>query len=482
MKPGIPSVREKIRNMPGTVKASAVFAFCGICQKGISFIVVPIYTRLMPTEAYGKYSIFLSWYQLLMVFTTLNMWNYLINNGLTKYGEKGWDFIAALQGLSTMITCVWIAVYIPFSGLWEKLTGLSLPMMALMFAELLVMPSFEYYCAVKRYYFQAGRVAALTLLTSLLIPVVSIPLILLMEDKGFAAILGRVLPSVLVYGCVSVLLLKRGRKLFDREYWMFALRFNLPLVPHFLSMMVLQQSDRIMIGRMCGEADAAVYSVAYQAGMALQLVNAAVLNVFVPYTYRVVKSGETKKVGRASLPLLALIGALNVFASLFAPEIIGLLASEEYHVATYAIPPVAMSSMYMFLFNLFANIEYYWGETKGVAVASVFSAITNMILNYIFIRKYGFLAAGYTTLVCYMLFSVCHYIFMRKVSRKYMAGSRVYDIRKILLIAGSFTVVGVGCTALYDRPVIRYALIGVGFMLGFIGRKKIIAVFRTMKG
>ena len=42
-------------------KAALWFTICGFVQKGISFITVPIFTRLLTTEQYGVVSIFYSW-------------------------------------------------------------------------------------------------------------------------------------------------------------------------------------------------------------------------------------------------------------------------------------------------------------------------------------------------------------------------------------------------------------------------------------
>ena len=474
------SFLDKYRSMSPTLRASALFAICGIIQKGVSFLIVPIYTRIMPSEAYGQYSVFCSWYQLLMIFTTLNMWNYLINNGMTDFSEKRWDFIASLQGLAGALTLAWMVIYLPFSNIWELLTGMTLPMMLIMFAEFLTMPSFEYWCSVNRFDYKAVGVVILTVIIAVFTPVVAIPTILFSEDKGFAAILGRSIVPIVVYTVVGIRLLIRNRKVYDRYFWSYALRFNLPLVPHFLSMMLLASSDRIMIERMRGASDAAKYSVAYQAALALQIVNTAVLNSFVPYTYKALKDGDTEKIGKRATPIVMFVGGLNLFVSLFAPEVIGLLAPAEYQSAIYIIPPVAMSNMFMLLFNLFANVEYYYKETKMVAAASAISAVTNVVLNYIFIQKYGYIAAGYTTLFCYILFSICHYMFMRKVSRKHMGGDKIYNIKLLTIVVLLFTALSVFAVRLYDKNMLiyRYIFIVAIMVTLIIYRRKIVVLLR----
>ena len=471
----------KYKSFSAPMRASILFALCNFVQKGISFITTPIFTRIMPSSSYGQYSIFLSWFDIICVFTTLNMWNYLINNGLIKYKNDQNNFISALQGLSSTLTLAWLVIYIPFSNMWESFSGLSKAVMFLMFGELLLMPSFEYYCAEKRFYYDAKPVIILSLVSTILTPIISIPLILFSQDKGFAAIFGRVLGHSIVYAIVFLFLIKRDHNFFNKEYWTFALKFNLPLIPHFLSMMILNSSDRIMIERMCGKSDAALYSVAYSAGAAVNIINGSILNSFVPYTYQAIKNKNTKKIRRLSSELLILIGAVNLLAVILAPEIIAVLAPGSYRGAIYVIPPVAMSNMYMFLFNLFANVEYYWGKTKYVAVASCISAGLNVLLNYVFIRKYGFIAAGYTTLICYILFGICHYVFMRIVSDKYMNGTIIYNTKMLCVVCVFFTVLSLIVSLLYDFAVIRYSILIIIIMATFLNKKRILYIIKNIK-
>ena len=66
-------------------KAALWFTICGFVQKGISFITVPIFTRLLTTEQYGVVSIFYSWESIFIIFCTLNLFSGVFNNGMIKY-------------------------------------------------------------------------------------------------------------------------------------------------------------------------------------------------------------------------------------------------------------------------------------------------------------------------------------------------------------------------------------------------------------
>ena len=151
-----------------------------------------------------------------------------------------------------------------------------------------------------------------------------------------------------------------------------------------------------------------------------------------------------------------------------------IFATKEFYEAIYIIPAITGSVYFMFLFNVFANVEYYYNETKYVAFASIGAAVTNVILNLIFIKQFGYVAAGYTTLVSYILYALGHFIFMRKICKKHAEGINYYDNKVILIISVTFVVISLLTTVLYNFRVIRYALIIIMLCFVILKRKEII--------
>lgn len=111
-----------------------------------------------------------------------------------------------------------------------------------------------------------------------------------------------------------------------------------------------------------------------------------------------------------------------------------------YHTAIWTIPPVAMSVYFMFCYDLFAKFAFYYEKTKLIMCASVIGAVLNIVLNYIFINAFGYVAAGYTTLVCYVIYSVAHYNLMNIICEKYCDKVKPYEFGKLLMINKIFPV------------------------------------------
>ena len=109
-------------------------------------------------------------------------------------------------------------------------------------------------------------------------------------------------------------------------------------------------------------------------------------------------------------------------------------------------------------------------------VATVVAAVTNLVLNYVFILYFGYIAAGYTTLISNLVLTFMHYRNTRVIEKE-----RIYD-PKFSLLSVIFVVAGcLACNLLYGLAVIRYLLIAVLFVCMFIKRRTLIQSLVDMK-
>ena len=92
-------------------------------------------------------------------------------------------------------------------------------------------------------------------------------------------------------------------------------------------------------------------------------------------------------------------------------------------------------------------------------MASVVAALVNVGLNYIFINLFGFIAAGYTTLACYVLYSIGHYLVSRKILRNMGKKDQMYDMKLIVLASLVVIVFAVAINITFPYIVVRYAIL-----------------------
>ena len=268
---------DKYRSLGDPAKASIWFLLCGFLQKGISMLTTPIYTRIMTSAEYGRNSVYTSWYNILFIIASLELAAGVYTKGLVKNEEDADAFSSSLLSLSTLCVLLFTVVYFAFHNIFNSFTGISTYLMILMIFEMWSTIAYQFWSNRERVAFRYKKLVALMITFTVLRPIVGVIAVLLADEahQVEAKVTATVIVNIILFSGLYVSILKKGKKLFHREYWKYALCFNLPLVPHYLSQIVLNQSDRIMIDKFCGTAAAGYYSVAYSLAMVMQIFNSA---------------------------------------------------------------------------------------------------------------------------------------------------------------------------------------------------------------
>lgn len=464
-------------------KASIWFLICGIVEKGISVITTPIFTRILSTEQYGYYSVYQSWLAIFAVFVTLRLSYGVYTQGLVKFEEDKNKFSSSLQGLSTLCILFFFAIYLIFHEFWNRITGLSTVMMITMFVSIWATESFGFWSIRQRILYKYRALIFLTLIVAIAKPVSGILAVLSVseEHKVVARVISLAGVELLAYSSLNFIQWRKCRVFFSKKYWSYALKFNIPLIPHYLSQIVLNQSDRIMIEKMTNVSQAGIYSLAYSLSMLMLIVNTAILNTLNPWIYQSIKKKEYFKIGKTSYAILCVVAIANIILIALAPEMVYIFAPTQYREAIWIIPPIAMSVYFIFTYSLFANFEFYFEKTKFIMAASVMAALLNIGLNFIGIKIFGYMAAGYTTLICYILYALGHYFFMKKTCKEFIGTSKIYNQSILLLISVGFVLVGFVFMLLYPFMWLRLALILLIAILIVWKRNRIFALIKMLR-
>lgn len=479
-----PKIINRYKQLQTPVKASLWFLICGFLQKGISMLTTPVFTRIMTDAEYGRFTVYNSWLGIVQIIVSLNLAAGVYTRGLVKNEQDQDRFSSAMLGLSTTCILVWSLIYAALHREVNELLEMSTLLMTSMLVETWAHAAYQFWSNRERVYYRYKKLVILTLTYVILRPVMGVLLVLQAETgrQVEARVLATVGVNVVLFSGLYFSIFRKGQLFFDKQYWLYALRFNIPLLPHYLSQIVLNQSDRLMINRICGPQETAYYSVAYTIAMVLQILNNSVSATMNPWIYRAIKKGELKKIGSVSYMVLLMIGLLNVAVILVAPELLWILAPGSYQVAKWVIPPVTVSVYFMFLYNLFVTFEFYFEKTHYVAAATMVGAVLNVFLNAWLIPKLGFVAAGYTTLLCYILYALAHFYFMKKVCDEHLGRSKVYDAKVILSIGVGLLTVSVVIMALYNTVMIRYALLLCLSVFAVTKRRIFVGLFKNLKG
>ena len=233
--------------MSSAVRTSIWFTVCNFLQRGLAFLTMPVFTRLLTTEEYGICNVYFAWFEVFILITSLKIPYEGLNNGLIRHEKDKDGYTSSVLGLIMVMTLAFALVYALIRDWVNRITGLSSFIMILMVIQLMFNPPLMLWTNRERFDFHYRWPVIVTMISTILNPVIAIVAVLNTSYRVEARIISSVAVQS-IFGLIMIaVLFYRGKTFFKKEYWSFALRFNLPLIFYYVSQMILNQSDRIMI-------------------------------------------------------------------------------------------------------------------------------------------------------------------------------------------------------------------------------------------
>lgn len=469
-------------DLPVQVKASFWFFVCSLIQKAISIISTIIFTRLISTSDYGIISIYNSWTEILYIVATLNLATGVYNVGMTKFSEHRDTFNSSMQFLALIWTIGFSAVFFLIYPFIEEIIHLPLKLVIVMFLTFLALPAYYLWSAKQRYENKYKALVSVTVAYSVGILLVSLISIHLYDNKSEAKIISNAIVTMIVGGVLFYRNAKIDDKIIDKSYVKFGLEFNIPMIPAFLSMVILNQIDRIMISNMVGLDKAAIYSVAYNGAMCISILSSAINMTFNPWMMQKIHTEKFEHVNEVTKLISLFFGGGLIIFMVLAPEIIKIMASSEYAEAIYIIPPVAASTFFTLLYTFYCAFAQYFLKMKFLVLINVGNAALNIVLNYFGIKIWGYYAAGYTTYICYFLYGTCTALYVSHLIKKKYGRIRIFDSRFFIGFIGVLTVTMIAINYFYNGYLVRYSIIVLLLWLMWKKRDMLINVVKNLRG
>lgn len=450
-------MKEKIlqsNKTASTAKIAIWYVISRLFVKGMSVISTPIFSRLMSKSEYGQFSIFTSWESILLILVTLDFSSSITR---AKYDfEKNMDeFMSSILLFSNIVTLFAYLLIELNQSFFVNLFSMDILYIRMLFVYLLFMPAFSYLQIKHRAYKKYKFFVFFSISSSIIRTTISVLLVLIMSDKLMGRLFGYLVPITLFNLVLWLTVVNKGKKM-SWTYIKYACGISVPLIPHALSGSLLGNSDRIMISSYCGNEAAALYSIAYSVSMLTNLLWSSMNQAWIPSLFDYMNTNNRGAILKNSKIYLGIFSILTIGVLLIAPEIILILGGKQYYSARYVMPPVVVGCAFQFIYGMYVNIEIFAKKTYTISIGTMAAAALNLLLNWIFIPKFGYIAAAYTTMAGYGALLLFHYCIVRISIREY---SNIYEKRFIILCALLIIICGGIALVLYDYNIIRYILL-----------------------
>ena len=400
-------------------KASAWYVISGAVARGIGVFGTPIFTRLLTPEEYGVFPLFNTWLSLFSALATLELTGGVVHRGLLRFRGREREYLFSALGLIFCLFALFCSLYLLFFERIINFTGLSAEAATLLPLQILFSSVSGLFLAKCRFEYKYKTVAAISIITALLIPGVSVLLIYTTPMRAMSRIVGTVLVNAaLAFILLSLLGLSSGQKI-SFKMWGYMLKFSLPLLPHYLSVAAILRVGEIAVGRIYGTAALGKYSVAMSLGLSLTMVTNGLISALGPWIMRKARAEENEKISDLLLTVSRGVALLSLFLLSVAPELLLAITGPVYYEALFAIYPLSLTVIPMFLSGAFSSWSMYYEKNTRSLFPSLISAVICSVLSLIILPYFHFSFAGIFSLISYILLALLSALTLKSLSGRF---------------------------------------------------------------
>lgn len=465
------------------LKAGIWYVLSQLFVRSISFLATPIFSRLLTTAQFGQVKLFESWLQILLPILTLSLYS-SVEKAFYEFPDKFDEYLSSIQFLSFVSLIFFCLFVIPFGKPLKSLLSMNDFLLIIAFLYCFTHSSILIYQKKEKLFYRYKSNIVLTLIltfSSFAVAILAVVWGIKVESLDQLAhlrIVGFYIPQIIIGIFIIVFLLKKGKCFFNKNYWKFALKFSLPMIPYYISLQILNQSDKIMIEKLSDASKVGLFSLASTLMYILYLLQTSIGDAFLPWLFEKLDAKEYKEISPAWMIIILGCSYLSWIIVLYAPEVVKILGGEKYHEAIYLVSPILCSALFNFFSVTYTNIERFYQQTKLIALSSIFAVILNLTLNYWGIIKFGYVAAAYTTIFCYFVMIIVHGIMV-----KYISGQYIVSLWKILSISVIIFIVNTLTMYLYNTSFVIRILIGLisALVIVLFEKNKLIQMKQILK-
>lgn len=460
-----------------TAKTAILNTVANCISLVVGMIMIPIVTRVLSTEQMGIANTFISTRNTVVIIITCSVYAY-VHKAMIEFKDEKKSYIFSIIVFSILAVVISFCISLIFKEKLMKLLSLDNFLYYWLFISCLGFALYsiaDYYCIFQNKYY---IVAMIVLSVGPISQFLSVGLSYVLEnDKYIGRVIGLDFVYLLVAVCLIVWMFVGRRPKFKTKYVKTTLAFTIPIIPHLLSQMVLTQCDLVMISYFCGSSKSGIYSMGHTVGFLALTVMSQIMASWSPWVYRRMEDKEFKTIFDNS-KLIVLVGAfISIGLLTISTELIKIVLTDVYSPCIYIVPTLVVAMFFQFIYIFVYDFQFFNKKAKSIAASSIVAAIFNLITNYIFIPKFGFLAAGFTTLASYFVLLMINYFFTVRIGI-----NKVYDIKQLFawtIVVGVYALI---CVKLKNEFIVRYIMfIGFSLVLLKIKSRDLIRLLKNFK-
>jgi len=204
---------------------------------------------------------------------------------------------------------------------------------------------------------------------------------------------------------------------FDFAFWRPLLKESLPLALAIIFTVIYFKIDTIMLSLMKSPADVGIYNLAYKFLESLLFFPAMFVGLVMPLMseYALSAREKFKEITQKTLNILLIFIVPMIFGIIFLSEdIVTLIAGQDFILSAGVLDILIIAAGIIFLGVLFSNMIIALKEQKKLTYIYGIGVVVNLVANFIFIPKYSYYGAAWTTLLTELVVTLLMLIVLSK--------------------------------------------------------------------
>lgn len=396
----------EIRRNMQIVKDSAIYLSSSILSKMVPFLLLPIMTKYLTPEEYGKLSIYLIFITLYSAFIGMALHTNISKNFFKVSKEELSLFVGnILYILLFTLSFYSLATYL-FSSLVNEIFSIPSEWFLLIpFISAMLMVN-ELNTTILRNERRAYLFGIFEVSNTLVKLSLTILFLIVFSFGWYTQVVGTSIGAFLFF-IIGILCMKRRgyiSMVYDKSKIKSILQISMPLIPHVLGGVVIAVSDRLFIEKMVSIEAVGIYSVSYMFGMVVMLFSDAFVKAWGPWFYKSLANptdSKKKKIVKYTYIYIVGIFILAVIISILGEFILPYVVDERFYGASEFIIWIALGYAVFGIYQIFFPYLVHISKTTFLGFSTMTAAVLNLLFNYIFISYFGTVGAAYATIISF---------------------------------------------------------------------------------
>jgi O-antigen/teichoic acid export membrane protein len=411
-----------------------------------SFLLVPLYTDLLPKAAYGKVTIIFAW----MIFFNVIL-AYGMETTFFRFYNNETDKKAVIE--TTTVSLFWSTLLFLFPALLLKnylaeLSGIDVQYIIytiwiLVLDALVIVPFSKLRAYQKPMIYALIKVGNVVLFFSLnVFFLIYLPKIAQANPNSFLGSLytenfevGYIFVSNIIASLLTFIALSPNyfhvNWNFDFNLWKRMMRYGLPIMIAGIAFAINEQFDKILLWKLLptdiAEAEVGVYSACYKLGLFMVLYRTAYTLGIEPFFFSHAKNENAPQTYATITKYFVIFGSFILLSVIVFADILKyfMIRDSSYWEAMKVVPLIILANFFL---GIYTNLSVWYkliDKTYIGAYISIIGAIVTLVLNFLLIPTMSYYGSAIATIAAYGTMMGISYF----LGNKYYPIP--YDIKKI---------------------------------------------------